>query len=80
MPLPHDRHNRRTIVVALALAAAGAFSAAGARTVRVLVQSSRLAGFVHDEAAAVFPELRVGDGLRHHPNPRLRVESDVFVE
>lgn len=134
MPFPHDGYHRRKIVIALAAAAAFAMGAAAAQAqaVRILVQSSRLAGFVHDEAAAVFPELRVGDGLdlarepdnpfdanavrvewrghklgyvpraqnaalawamdrgealsarvarlRHHPNPRLRIEFDVYVE
>ena len=132
----HDRRCGSTIGLALALAAALAFSIgpapAHAQAVRTLVQSSRLAGFVHDEAAAVFPELRIGDGLRlarerdnphdanavrvewrgrklgyvpraqnaalawaidrgdtlsaritrlrPHPNPRLRIEFDVYIE
>ncbi|HKC45377.1 MAG TPA: HIRAN domain-containing protein [Burkholderiales bacterium] len=114
-------------VVALALAAA-----AHAQTVKLLVQSSPLAGFRYHEAAAVWNELRTGDRLelvrepgnahdanavrvewrgrmlgyvprgdnaalawamdrgeavaarvsrlRDHPNPRLRIEIEVFVE
>jgi hypothetical protein len=119
----------------LVLGFAAAFcvgAAARAQSVRMLVQSSPLAGFVHGEAAAVFPELRIGDGLelarepdnaydpnavrvewrghklgyvprkqnaalawamdrgetpsarvtrlRHHPNPRLRIEFDVYLQ
>ena len=115
-------------IVALALAAA----AAHAQTVKLLVQSSPLAGFRYHEAAAVWKELRIGDRLelvrepgnahdanavrvewrgrmlgylprsenaalawamdggeavaarvsrlRDHPNPRLRIEIEVFVE
>lgn len=122
----------RAALLALVAAAACCGDAASAQSVRVLVQSSRLAGFVHDEAAAVFPELRVGDALalarepdnrhdrnavrvewrghklgyvpraenealawamdrgetlsarvtrlRHHPNPRMRIEFDVYME
>jgi HIRAN domain-containing protein len=134
MHSPHEGRRRRLLAVLLALAAAALSwsAAAGAQSVRMLVQSSRLAGFAHDEAAAVFPELRVGDGLRlarepgnphdpnavrvewrghklgyvpraenaalawamdrgetvsarvtrlrHHPNPRMRIEFDVYVE
>ena len=130
----HDRRFGSTIGLTFAIALAAAFFAAGAhaQAVRTLVQSSRLAGFVHDEAAAAFPELRVGDGLqlarerdnpydanavrvewrgrklgyvpraqnaalawamdrgdtlsaritrlRPHPNPRLRIEFDVYIE
>jgi hypothetical protein len=51
-----------------ALALVAAFSLApvpaGAEDGRVLVQDSPLAGFSHDQAAAVFAELRIGDGLR----------------
>jgi hypothetical protein len=45
----------------------------GAQSVRLLVQSSPLAGFRHGEAAALWPELRVGDALtlaREADNPR----------
>lgn len=137
MHSPHDRRCLRAAVPALAgvlmLAATLAWSGtAGAQSVRMLVQSSRLAGFVHDEAAAVFPELRIGDALRlarepdnphdsnavrvewrghklgyvprtenaplawamdrgeavsarvtrlrHHPNPRMRIEFDVYID
>ena len=131
-----SRHEIRSLstVVALALAAAvlSWSRPAPAQSVRLLVQSSRLAGFVHDQAAAVFPQLRIGDGLqlarepdnpydpnavrvewrgrklgyvpraenaalawamdrgetlsarvtrlRHHPNPRMRIEFDVYIE
>ena len=120
------------MLLATALVAALCAAPAHAQSARVLVQGSRLAGFVHDEAAAVFPELRIGDGLRlarepdnpfdanagrvewnghtlgyvprarnavlaeamdrgetpsarvtrlrRHPNPRLRIEFDVYVE
>ena len=115
-------------IVALALAAA----AAQAQSVKLLVQSSPLAGFRYHEAAAVWKELRIGDRLelvrepgnahdanavrvewrgrmlgyvprsdnaalawamdrgdavaarvsrlRDHPNPRVRIEIEVFVE
>ncbi len=137
----HSRHEGRRLraavpalagVLMLTAAALVWSGAAGAQSVRMLVQSSRLAGFVHDEAAAVFPELRIGDALRlarepdnphdanavrvewrgrklgyvpraenaslawamdhgetvfarvtrlrHHPNPRLRIEFDVYME
>jgi hypothetical protein len=116
-----------SLLLALALVAA-----AHAQAVRLLVQSSPLAGFRYHEAAAAWPELRVGDrlelvrepanphdpnavrvewrgrmlgyvpraenaalawvmdrgetvaarisALRDHPNPRLRIEFEVFVE
>jgi hypothetical protein len=125
-------HDGRYCAIVLALAAAVCAVPADAQTVRTLVQSSRLAGFVHDEAAAAFPELRLGERLelarepdnpfdaaairvewrgrklgyvprkenaalaeamdrgaalgarvtrlRHHPNPRLRIEFDVYIE
>jgi len=115
-------------IVALALTAA----AAQAQSVKLLAQSSPLAGFRYHEAAAVWNELRTGDRLelvrepgnardanavrvewrgrmlgyvprsdnaalawamdrgeavaarvsrlRNHPNPRLRIEIEVFVE
>jgi len=120
------------LVTSLAVAAALAAAPAPAQTVRLLVQSSPLAGFRYHEAAAVWSELRVGDPLalvrepgnphdanavrvertgrllgyvprdqnaalawamdrgetvtarisrlRDHPNPRLRIEFEVFVE
>jgi hypothetical protein len=107
-------------------------AAAHAQTVRVLVQSSPLAGFRYHDAARAWPALRVGDRLelarepanphdsnavrverqglvlgyvprgenaalawamdrgerlaarvsavRDHPNPRLRIEFEVFVD
>jgi hypothetical protein len=116
-----------SVVLVLALAAA-----AHAQGVRLLVQSSPLAGFRYHAAAAVWASLRVGDrlelvrepanphdanavrvewrgqvlgyvprsenaalawamdggervaarisALREHPNPRRRVEFEVFVE
>jgi len=128
----HERRYGWAIAIGAALALAAAPLAAQAQAVRMLVQSSRLAGFVHGEAAAVFAELRIGDTLRlarerdnpfdpnavrvewqghklgyvpraqnaalawamdrgetlaarvtrlrHHPNPRLRIEFDVYVE
>src|SRR4051812_47864256 len=130
----HELRHRHAVALALALGAAAAFSPAPAhaQSVRALVQSSPLAGFAHDEASAVFAELRVGDGLalarepgnphdanairvdwrgrklgyvpraqnaalawamdrgeplsaritrlRRHPNPRLRIEFDVYME
>jgi hypothetical protein len=115
------------IALALALAAL-----AHAQTVKLLVQSSPLAGFRYAEASAVWADLRLGDPLalvrepdnphdrnavrvewrgrklgyvpraenaalawamdrgetvtarisrlRDHPNPRLRLEFEVFVE
>jgi HIRAN domain len=133
MRLLHELRYARTMPLGLLAAAFFAVAApAHAQSVRMLVQSTRLAGFVHGEAAAVFPELRVGDGLqlarepdnrfdpnavrvewrghklgyvprrqnaalawamdrgetpsarvtrlRHHPNPRLRIEFDVYVQ
>jgi len=47
--------------------------AAHAQSVRLLVQSSPLAGFGYSEAAALWPQLRVGDELtlvREADNPR----------
>jgi len=116
------------LVVALAFAAA----TASAQSVKLVVQSSPLAGFRHHEASAAWPELRVGDRLDlvreadnphdrnavrvewrgkmlgyvprienaalawamdrgvpaaariskldDHPNPRMRIEFEVFVE
>jgi HIRAN domain len=58
---------------AIAVVAALSFSAtAHAQTVRLLVQSSPLAGFRYHEAAAVWRELAVGDRLdlvREPANP-----------
>ena len=51
------------IFAALWLAALLAASSPSAQEVRLLVQSSPLAGFRYHEAAAVFPELRLGDRL-----------------
>ncbi len=120
-----------SLLLALALALA-APAPAPAQAVKLLVQSSPLAGFRHHEAAAAWRELRVGDrlelvrepanphdpnavrvewrgrmlgyvpraenavlawamdrgetvgarisALREHPNPRLRIEFEVFVE
>jgi len=116
-----------SLALAFALAAA-----AHAQAVKLLVQSSPLAGFRHHEAAVAWRELRVGDrlelvrepanphdanavrvewrgrmlgyvprgenaalawamdrgeavaarisALRDHPNPRLRIEFEVFVQ
>jgi len=116
-----------SLILAAALAAA-----AHAQSVKLLVQSSPLAGFRYHEAAAVWQELRTGDRLalvrepanphdpdavrvewrgrmlgyvprsenralawvmdrgenvtarisqlRDHPNPRLRLEFEVFLE
>lgn len=66
--------------LAAALLAAGSASAQ-AQQVRLLVQSSPLAGFRYHEAPGLFPELRVGDRLElvresdnpHDPNA-VRVE------
>ena len=107
-------------------------AAAHPQAVKLLVQSSPLAGFRYHEASAAWPELRVGDrldlvrepanphdanavrvewrghllgyvprgenaalawamdrgepiaarisALREHPNPRLRIEFEVFVQ
>jgi hypothetical protein len=57
---------------ALALAAALAVAGSDAQTVKLLVQSSPLAGFRYHEASAAWPELRVGDRLdlvREPDNP-----------
>lgn len=124
------RSARSAAVVALACALAGGI--AHAQSVKLLVQSSPLAGFRYAEASVVWPELRPGDRLdlvrepdnphdrnavrvewrgrklgyvpraenealawamdrgetvsarisrlREHPNPRLRLEFEVFVE
>ena len=68
------RSDAATIALAVA-AALGPAQAAGAdraASVRMLVQSSPLAGFRHAEAAAVWADLRTGDALalvREHDNP-----------
>lgn len=51
------------ISAALCLAALLAAFCTSAQQVRLLVQSSPLAGFRYHEATAVFPALRVGDRL-----------------
>lgn len=54
----------RAAVLACALAAAGAAGAQpGTPSVRMVVQSSPLAGFRYHEAAALWSELRPGDAL-----------------
>lgn len=63
---------RRTLAALALLAAA---LAAPAQTVKLLVQSSPLAGYRYAEAAQVWPELRVGDPLdlvREPDNPHDR--------
>jgi hypothetical protein len=60
------------LLAAAALAACLAAQAAHAQTVKLLVQSSPLAGFRYHEAAKVWDELRVGDRLdlvREPANP-----------
>jgi len=75
---------RFRLEVAAALAAAllaAASASVQAQQVRLLVQSSPLAGFRYHEAPGLFPELRVGDRLElvrepgnpHDPNA-VRVE------
>lgn len=67
--------NARGLAAAIALALALAASLpmqASAQTVRLLVQSSPLAGFRYHEAPTHFPEMRVGDELtlvREPANP-----------
>jgi hypothetical protein len=125
----------RSALISLVAAAALALVIAGlahAQTVKLLVQSSPLAGFRYGEASLVWADLRLGDRLdlvrepdnphdrnavrvewqgrklgyvprtengalawamdrgetvtarisrlREHPNPRLRLEFEVFVE
>ena len=54
----------RALVVAAGVAAASAVLAAEKReSIRMLVQSSPLAGFRHAEAEAAWPELQTGDTL-----------------
>jgi hypothetical protein len=53
--------SRAALTLAAALAVAG--TDAHAQTVKLLVQSSPLAGFRYHEASAAWPELRVGDRL-----------------
>ena len=63
--------NSAAFLFACALAGAAA-SAEAAPSVRMLVQSSPLAGFRYHSAADVWPELRVGDTLelaRERDNP-----------
>jgi hypothetical protein len=63
---------RRTLAALALLAAA---LAAPAQTVKLLVQSSPLAGYRYAEAAQVWPELKVGDPLdlvREPDNPHDR--------
>ena len=123
------RFARSLLLLALAFTLA---AAAHAQAVKLLVQSSPLAGFRYHEAATTWRELRVGDrlelvrepanphdpnavrvewrgrmlgyvpraenaalawamdrgdsvaarisALREHPNPRLRIEFEVFVQ
>ncbi len=67
------RSRRRRIGVAVTVAAVLAFApTVHAQSVRLLVQSSPLAGFRYHEAAAVWQELAVGDRLdlvREPANP-----------
>lgn len=124
------RSPRSSLVAAFALALAAGL--AFAQQVRLIVQSSPLAGFRYHDAPAVFAEIRPGDALalvrepgnphdpnavriewqgrmlgyvpraensavawalyrgeplqtrvsrvREHPNPRMRVEFEVYVE
>ena len=72
---------------AFALAAMTVVSGVSAQSVRLLVQSSPLAGFRHHEAPSAFEDMRVGDALvlaREPDNPHdasaVRVEFEVYVE
>ena len=58
-PDPRRRHSVR-VVLAFALAAALHAGTASAQSVRLLVQSSPLAGFTYHAAPAVFATLRTG--------------------
>lgn len=53
----------KSILAAAALAWLLAPASAGAQEVRILVQSSPLAGFRYHEAASVFAQLRLGERL-----------------
>lgn len=67
------RFRREATAAAIAAALFGAASASvQAQQVRLLVQSSPLAGFRYHEAPGLFPELRIGDRLelvREPDNP-----------
>ena len=61
-----------TLAAIAVIAALALVSPAGAQSVRLLVQSSPLAGFRYHEAATAWPELAVGDRLdlvREPANP-----------
>ena len=127
MPFPRNR-----LLAALALAFLLATDLASAQQVRLVVQSSPLAGFRYHDAPAVFADIKPGDALalvrepanphdpnavrvewqgrmlgyvpraengavawaldrgeplrarvskvREHPNPRMRVEFEVYLE
>jgi len=127
MPFPRNR-----LLAALALALLLAADLASAQQVRLVVQSSPLAGFRYHDAPAVFADIKPGDALalvrepanphdpnavrvewqgrmlgyvpraenaavawaldrgeplrarvskvREHPNPRMRVEFEVYLE
>jgi len=69
------------LTAALLAAAASASAPVHAQQVRLLVQSSPLAGFRYHDAPGLFPELRIGDRLdlvRESDNPHdpnaIRVE------
>ncbi|MBV8031459.1 MAG: HIRAN domain-containing protein [Betaproteobacteria bacterium] len=55
---------RNSLIVAAWCAACASFAAAEGPAVRMLVQSSPLAGFRYHEAAIVWAELRLGDTLQ----------------
>jgi hypothetical protein len=66
MHLANDapRHYRLAALMVMAITAAGCLgSDASAQSVRLLVQSSPLAGFRYYEAPNAFEEMRVGDAL-----------------
>ena len=67
-----DPQRLRRVAAAALLPWAAASAQADAGSVRLLVQSSPLAGFRHYEAAQAWPEMRVGDPLelaREADNP-----------
>ena len=58
------RFRLEVLALMTACLCAGAIAPCAAQSVRLLVQSSPLAGFNYHEARAAFPELRTGDPLK----------------
>jgi len=67
--MPSTRFNPRSLFLWLFLLLACCAVSAAAQSIRILVQSSPLAGFQYHTGAAIWESLQVGDKLTLHREP-----------